>query len=329
VVLNTFDGGTIRYLDQETRVHLEEDIGILVRRADFDHALLAAATQAGAEARLGEAVLEIVQEGGSVRVTTEAGTYRGRYALVAEGATGKLKHAIRGRDPKRHILFCACANVPADQDGPTRLESKMLLDFGGFTQGYGWVFDQGPFRSVGLGDRMTRLGDLDARARLFFASHGFDPATRRYGHQIPMGGVDRKLGRGRVLLAGDAAGFADAFLGEGIVYAVTSGQTAARAIADHAADRVQSLVDTYASRCKHNFGRELRYSLVLARLLEYAPTWLVRAMFTDRASLMRYLQILQGSRTYVSFTVRLVLRLPWLALKAGGRGLFRVLDRLG
>ena len=50
------------------------------------------------------------------------------------------------------------------------------------------------------------------------------------GHPIPLGDGARTLHVGRALLAGDAAGLADPFLGEGIYYAIRSGQLAAQAL---------------------------------------------------------------------------------------------------
>jgi flavin-dependent dehydrogenase len=51
------------------------------------------------------------------------------------------------------------------------------------------------------------------------------------GHLVGFGGFDYKPS-GRLLLVGDAAGFVDALLGEGIYNAIRSGQAAAAAIRD-------------------------------------------------------------------------------------------------
>jgi len=48
------------------------------------------------------------------------------------------------------------------------------------------------------------------------------------GHSIPLGGLRRNVASGRILLVGDAAGFADPFQGEGISHAIRSGKLAAQ-----------------------------------------------------------------------------------------------------
>jgi flavin-dependent dehydrogenase len=51
------------------------------------------------------------------------------------------------------------------------------------------------------------------------------------GHPLPVFCGRHVLGRGRVMLLGDAAGLVDPFIGEGIRYALRSGQIAADSVA--------------------------------------------------------------------------------------------------
>ena len=53
--------------------------------------------------------------------------------------------------------------------------------------------------------------------------------------QIPVGGPIAQTWRGRVLVAGDAGGFVNAYTAEGIYYAMVSGELAGRAILEDAA----------------------------------------------------------------------------------------------
>jgi flavin-dependent dehydrogenase len=54
---------------------------------------------------------------------------------------------------------------------------------------------------------------------------------------------------------GDAAGFVDAFTGEGMAYAIKSGRLAAETVADVIMyDKKLSKIKTYESRCKQGFG---------------------------------------------------------------------------
>src|SRR5439155_27116987 len=76
---------------------------------------------------------------------------------------------------------------------------------------------------------------------------------------IPVGGPLRYPGRSRVLLAGDAGGFVNAFTAEGIYYAMGSGDLAARAvIATRGVVAGDALARTYRRACRREIGGELR-----------------------------------------------------------------------
>ena len=93
---------------------------------------------------------------------------------------------------------------------------------------------------------------------------------------IPVGGPLRRPGRGRVLLAGDAGGFVNAFTAEGIYYAMVSGDLAARTIADAAVDRQADLAVRYRRACDREVGQELRDSVLIQRYLFRNPRRIAR-----------------------------------------------------
>ena len=68
--------------------------------------------------------------------------------------------------------------------------------------------------------------------RDFLEENGLSGDFPVRSHIIPKGGIKRKILNSRLLLSGDAAGFVDAFTGEGLSYAIRSGQLAAEAVAD-------------------------------------------------------------------------------------------------
>src|SRR4029077_12841099 len=85
---------------------------------------------------------------------------------------------------------------------------------------------------------------------------------------IPVGGPLRRPGRGRVLLAGDAGGFVNAFTAEGIYYAMVSGDLAARAIVATPDGALGSrLVRCYRRGWNGEIGSELRDSVLVQRYL--------------------------------------------------------------
>lgn len=96
--------------------------------------------------------------------------------------------------------------------------------------------------------------DVDAGMRNFSIGasrgrHRLEPAMRT-GERVsigPLTPVERPAMRGRVLLAGDAAAFLDPFTGQGVSFALISGQLAARAIGDALVSGAESPLLSYAA----------------------------------------------------------------------------------
>ena len=83
-------------------------------------------------------------------------------------------------------------------------------------------------------------------------------------------GPRRVLASGRVLLAGDAAGFVHGLTAEGIYYAMVSGDLAARTVVQTLrSDRKRVTPDlaAYSRACRLEIGQELRDSVILQRYL--------------------------------------------------------------
>ncbi|WP_035104635.1 NAD(P)/FAD-dependent oxidoreductase [Desulfohalovibrio reitneri] len=311
-----FTGGRLRFADNgRLDRSIGQQAGALVLRSEFDAWMAQCAAEAGAEFRHGERVLSLEEDLRGVTVRTAKTTERARIALVAEGATGRLKQFVRPPDPPDDLVFCACADVPADQ-GAARAGEPLLLHFGVAPILYGWAFPREADASVGLGELGRNRKRLKNDFNRFLRLNNIPQPETVQGHVIPMGGTPRKIGKGRVLLAGDAGGFADALLGEGICHAVRTGQAAAHACAEHL-PRGEDLnvAATHTNLCEP-VRIELQHALNLVNALRYAPTPLFRTMLTHPPTLDEYIRILAGHRTYKQFNTKLKHDLPQHILRA-------------
>ena len=100
--------------------------------------------------------------------------------------------------------------------------------------------------------------------------------TSRRSGLIPSGGVVRKLGHGRVMLVGDAAGMVSPVTGGGIHTALHFGRRAAVAVADYLGDRGEHPAVVLAREAPR-----YRLKLMLRRLMDLgAPNALINAMLT-------------------------------------------------
>jgi flavin-dependent dehydrogenase len=99
---------------------------------------------------------------------------------------------------------------------------------------------------------------------------------RYQGAMLPIGGVRRRVGGGGSSWRG-FRGFVDPFTGEGIAYAIRSGQIAAGAIREGLEDPALVAKDgvarNYERRCWDEFGFKLRLTLWFSRLLYRHPHW--------------------------------------------------------
>jgi flavin-dependent dehydrogenase len=129
----------------------------------------------------------------------------------------------------------------------------------------------------------------------------------------------RPLVTDRVVLAGDAAGFVDPLYGEGIAYAIRSGQIAAEVIREclvRNAPCSAAQLGEYARRCDVEFRSELADSLRLSRLMYAFPGVFLKALASNRAFLERYLEVPLRRSSYREFLRWLVPRLPWCCARS-------------
>lgn len=300
VVRDTVTRVRYAWLGEERTVALPDTPVVMVRRREFDAHILA---HARATVMDRTRVSEIVAEGDLVRVRTEDGAaYAGRYALLAEGSTRALARSLGLASP-RAIVPTLQADVPTERaSGDWR--GTALFQFGALPGGYIWVFPHGGSLSVGIvafrrGHRPLRPALEAEMARLGIATEGI----RWRGHPLPVFAGRRMLGRGRILLLGDAAGLVDPLLGEGIRYAIRSGQIAAEVVGRGLS------ANAYSARVAREMGRSLQRAREIAGLFYRFPRLAYAIATQDRRGTLWMTDVLAERADYVGIS----LRLPWLA----------------
>ncbi|HEU5353344.1 MAG TPA: geranylgeranyl reductase family protein [Actinocrinis sp.] len=257
------DAITFTQQGRKERTRRDRDGGMLalVNRTDFDHALVKAAVEAGVQLREGTMVTG-VEQAEAAELSTEDPTAA---ALAPDGAVlltladGSLvrARAVVGADGSasrvaRHVgVTCRQvdlgleAEIPVPPQTAARWAGRVLIDWGPVRGSYGWVFPKGDSLTVGV--IAARGGGEETRAyyREFIEQLGLAglPAAQDSGHLTRCRTADSPLSRGRVLVAGDAAGLLDPWTREGISYALRSGRLAGQAAARMAAASVRPAAD--------------------------------------------------------------------------------------
>ena len=316
-------GVRVHYGKYTVEVRKDLRIAVMVSREKFDHYLAQQAVDAGTILHEGEPVQEITSHRDRVEVRTDNGRYEARCLVGADGANsvvGRMVRPMFGRDEIAAALVGMCPSD--DREIDARLDGLLDLYFGVTPLGYGWVFPHKGYYTVGV---MGQALEFDAPLKVFSeftASRGMAVA-RPYGHTIPWGGFPRSVVSKRVLLAGDAAGFADPFHGEGMASAILSGKLAGQAVADGIRGKKDPLT-WYAAECNRLIVGEMRIALQMARMRERYPKLFLAMFFSDRTAMDRYLDIPAGKTDYRHFSTWLLRRLPrYLAKKLFGTALAR------
>ena len=199
----------------------------MVRRADLDAALVRCAQEAGAELQTGTTVAGYDEQPDGVVVRTSGGPVRARAVVGADGS---------GSRAATHVgVVCAQVDLGMEAELPVQpgWERHVLLDWGPVPGSYGWVFPKGDRLTVGvIGDR-ARGGQVRQYFRDFVQQLGMDLERGEHvgGHLTRVRAPGSPLRRGRVLVAGDAAGLLEPWTREGISFALRSGALAGRAAA--------------------------------------------------------------------------------------------------
>ncbi|NJM40267.1 MAG: geranylgeranyl reductase family protein [Anaerolineae bacterium] len=219
---------------QPTELRSEQPLVYMVRRNLFDNLLAQQAVRAGATLMDETAVqsLDLTDEGATVR--TQHGTFTSSWLIGADGATGVVARSLNLMQD-RILMPAVEEEVEVSDEVAEYWHDKMGLDLGSVPASYGWVFPKADHLNVGVGGIAHDAG-YGARLKRYDLEHlnkRVPQKTRvrkNFGYVLPLRKAGSPITKSRALLVGDAAGLVEAFTGEGIYWAVRSGQLAAKAI---------------------------------------------------------------------------------------------------
>ncbi len=206
----------------------------IVRRAEFDAALLAAVRARGVRVQENARVRMLERTHDGILVTTDDDVYHASFVVGADGSGSLVRRTLIDAEDRRAIGRAVMADLPLTEGSPWdgHRRARYDFDFRAVTsglQGYAWAFpcliggkphvNAGVYarRAKGGGDLRALLRTL--QATLGDASVSHQAAPIRCWSRVPFTAE-------RTLLVGDAAG-AEPLMGEGISYAFEYGRWAA------------------------------------------------------------------------------------------------------
>ncbi len=223
-------------------------IGRVIRRREFDAAVLDAAAQRGVCVRTGVRVKGIARRPQGLTLQTSEGEVS---ASLVVGADGVGSFVRRWLHLPQGLLYAQAVEVdtPIHPSDPPR--DTLHFDLTATTmRGYGWDFptivEGQPMVCRGVYELVRGAGqasEMDVADRLSerLRDRGFNPDSYRFKRFAERGlAIHEPYGCDRVVLAGEAAGI-DPVLGEGIAQAILYGQAIGPYLARAVADRNFSL----------------------------------------------------------------------------------------
>jgi len=287
---------------QRARFQLDHPMVIYARKV-LNGLLLDRATSAGCTV-VRSRVTGIETGGPHACFTANGEQVLSDFVVLAAGARNQLlpdTTALSASDLEMTLGYF----VPAEED---ILKVKFLKQF----EGYLWSFPRADHLSVGICAKMGQSSSQQLRRHLeeFVAAERIPmDGAQFYSHVLPS--PQAKTLRGRKIagrnwaMAGDAAACVDPITGEGLFYAMRSGELLAQAL-------IEGQAQAYPERLRAAFSADLEFAATIARKV-FRGTFLGDAITTRMVQLVNYSptfrdlirDIFSGAQDYRSLKCRL------------------------
>jgi geranylgeranyl reductase family protein len=233
---------------------------LIYSRMDLNRMLLDRAADAGAQLEKTR-VLGIERGGRGWRLKTRHGVLDADFCIVATGARNSLRN-VGTEWTAADTMYALGYFVPSAQD---HIDIQFLPNL----EGYIWVFPRCGHLSVGICGKGEPAHSLRARLERYMNEKGISYKDASfYGHMLPSlehsGWKNNRLAGEGWLAVGDAGGLVDPITGEGLYYAMRSGDLASQVVLSDThslAERAQA----YRSLVRRDFMADLEFGATLAK----------------------------------------------------------------
>jgi len=223
------------HLGEEIKTYrAEQPIYVSIKRTEFDRFLAGRATQAGAQLRCLQKVIDYDPYHRRLKILDRPSgalwDIQGKLVIFADGATTQAWTSCRvGVDPAQAPII-GIAYELGYPDNPHEA-FEFFFDEQKLAYGYYWIFPTKDTLNVGMGGPRDKLGGQAGRMLAEFIAARTDLAqlkpVRKSSGIIPGRLASQFHGEG-IMVVGDAGGFVNPLTGGGIYLGMVSAQMAAR-----------------------------------------------------------------------------------------------------
>jgi geranylgeranyl reductase family protein len=291
----------------EVRMTLDQPL-VIYSRLDLNRMLLHRAEKSGAAIEKTR-VLGLERRDKGWRLRTQHGVAEADFCVIATGARNPLRE-VGTEWTAKDTMSALGYYVPATQE---HIDIQFLPKL----EGYIWVFPRCGHLSVGICGKGEPAQALRARLEAYMNERGIaSKGSAFYSHMLPSLEAaawrrNRIAGDGW-LAVGDAGGLVDPITGEGLYYAMRSGDLAGQVLLDDAHNLVEKAA-AYRAMLAHEFALDLEFAAVLAKrvflgsfMFDSVPARMIQ--FIRRSPRFRALMqdLFAGTQPYLTLKSRLL-----------------------
>ncbi|MBN2323258.1 MAG: geranylgeranyl reductase family protein [Spirochaetes bacterium] len=318
VVERSCSGVRIRIRGEYRTVTADGPVFYTVRRELFDENLCRKAADSGTVLHDGEGISDLRRDGRKTVVTTNIDRYLADIVIGADGFHSLVRRSLGVKFTRDEIKFCVLCEVPVPEEMVnSRFGDMLQVDYDYVDGGYAWIFPKRESVTCGIGGALSDSKSFPDKLRRFLHMNGLDTGVRIKGGFLPTTRFRQPVYGDGVMLAGDAAGFVDAFTGEGIRFAIISGKLAAKTAQEchERGDFSQEAFSVYQSCCENAFGGDLVYAARITDLFSRFSEFVKSTIVKHSGLLKGYLKTMTGEMDYRTFFESIKRRIPLVVLK--------------
>ena len=336
-LIDSISYGSVTYsssLEYKFEIKRENPFLATVLREKFDDGLVKIAKDNGASFLSGKAVIDLKIQQDKAIVNLEDGTDVETKIVI--GCDG-MKGIIAKKSNLCEKVDDICTSVLQEQPMETKQIEKYFTDKrmvhlfikAQGIAGYGWIFPKKECINIGIGEFESVVNKSKPKIKLkeVYAKY-IDVLKEKKllpndfkienlkGSTLPVFPINKTY-TNRVLICGDAAGFINPITGEGIYYAMASGEIVADVVAEalEVNDTSERFLSKYQKLWKNDFGKDLE---LLGR---FNKEWgkhtekFIRLLTRDETFAKLIIGITGGRISFYKYKRKLILRYIYVLLK--------------
>jgi geranylgeranyl reductase family protein len=330
----SYGGYAISSLKHKVMLKDDNPVGAMIIRKKFDNGLVKIAIDKGTDFKDGKTVENVKISNNEAKIILkDKSEIKSKIVIGADGVWSVIAKKSGLIPTKRPLGICIFDEYSVKKELIDKLFEKEKMCYFHFkfqdVLGYGWVFPKKQHLNIGIGKISSDIELSNAKKNLSDLYKDYI-TTLKKSKIIP---ENLKVGRlkggalpviplektycDRILLCGDSSGFVNPLTGEGIYYAMASGEIASKVILESLEydDTSKQFLSKYQTIWEKDFGKDLEMLLKLSLGWSQGLDNLIRLLSKDKKFAELALGVLHGKISISEYKWKIMFRYMYSILK--------------